>query len=300
MAGPVVITGAGGFVCSAMARALADAGYEVVAIDRSFDAEARAALTGIETIEADLLSGGGLPEGLSPGAVIHGAAITAAPAEAGMTPARHLAANTGLLTAMLDWAQRAGADRFLFLSSTGIFTGEDGQGAARLTEDLPATGCSPYAAAKRAGEILVRAADADDFATLSLRLGNIFGPGERARPSRPGLSLPHRLRREAAAGPVRSGHARAEREWSWLPDLARKMPALLAAMPYLEPGVLHPGAPPVLADREMARLVTGREVALPDGGEAPRPPMASIRRSPFDAVDWTPVADGLRQLGLLA
>lgn len=300
MTGPIVITGAGGFVCSAMARALADAGHAVVAIDRSFDAEARAALRGIETIEADLLSGGALLEGLAAGAIIHGAAITADPAEAGLTPARHLAANTGLLTAMLGWAQRAGADRFLFLSSTGIFTGADAQGAARLTEDLPATSHSPYAAAKRAGEILVRAAHTAEFATLSLRLGNIFGPGERARPSRPGLSLPHRLRAEAAKGPVRSGDARAEREWIWLPDLARNMPALLATMPDLDAGVLHPGTPPVLADREMARLVTGQDVALPEGVEAPRPPMASTRRSPFDAVAWTPVADGLRQLGLLA
>lgn len=295
--GPVAVTGAGGFVGGAIALALAAAGREVVAVDRAFDAPARAALSGLRCVEADLLEEAGAIEALRPAAVIHGAALTG---DAGLSPADHLAANTRLLLRALTGARSAGAGAFLFLGSTGVFAAGDAGGADRLTERAAPGGAGPYAAAKRAGEILVAAAAEPAFVTLTVRLGNVFGPGERPRPSRPGLGLPHRLRAEAAAGRLVSGDARAVRDWAWLPDLAGAVPAVLAAMRDLGPGVIHAGSPPVLADAELARLVAGPDAAaaLPDSGAPQRPPMASVRRSPFSEVRWTPVAEGLAALGL--
>lgn len=294
----VAITGAGGFVCSEIAVAMAAAGWRVTALDRSFDAAARARLAGLDQVEADLLAAPGTICGLAPDAVIHGAALTVAPENAGMTRAAHLVANIEMQTRALAEARAAGTARFLFLSSTGVFDTGDGIGQDRLTENVRPTGQGPYAAAKRAGEEITLAAAEPGFSTLALRLGNIMGPAEAPRPSRPGLSLPHRMAAEASRGPIRSGCTGASREWAWLPDLAQGIAALVEALPSLQPEVIHAGMPPVLADAEMARLIAPTAVVDFARTGPMRPPMGSIRRSPLSDIAWTPVAEGLARLGL--
>ena len=294
----VVVTGAGGFVCAAFARSLAGRGWQVTAVDRHFDAPARRALAGLRLVEADLLTAPGLIASLAPGAVIHGAALTASPEALGISPAAHLERNTTLTLRALAEARQAGAGRLIFLSSTGVFDQQDGLDRARLTEDMTPTATGPYAATKLAGEILTMAAREPGFATLPLRLGNIFGPGEVARPSRPGLSLPPRLHAEAGQGVLRSGRDGAVREWAWLPDLAQGVAALLEALPEVEPGVLHAGTPPAIGDEALADLVAPgapRDFAT-DGPM--RPPMGSCRRSPLALLDWTSIPAGLAALGL--
>ncbi|PJE27973.1 Nucleoside-diphosphate-sugar epimerase [Pseudooceanicola antarcticus] len=294
----VVVTGAGGFVCAAFAQALASRGWQVTALDRHFDAAARRKLTGVRLVEADLLASPGVIASLAPGAVIHGAALTASPEALGISPAAHLEMNTTLTLRALAEARQAGAGRLIFLSSTGVFDQRDGLDRARLTEDMTPTAKGPYAATKLAGEILTMAAQEPDFAALPLRLGNIFGPGEVARPSRPGLSLPQRLHAEAVQGMLRSGRAGALREWAWLPDLAQGVAALLEALPDVEPGVLHAGTPPAIGDEALAELIAPgvpRHFAT-DGPM--RPPMGSCRRSPMALLDWTAIPAGLAALGL--
>ena len=294
--GHVVVTGAGGFVCSALALALAGAGWRVTGVDRAFDAAARERLTGIALVEADLLETPGIIAGLAPTALVHGAALTVAPEKIGLTRAAHLAANVGLLTHAMTEARQAGADRMLFLSSTGVFDTTDGVGEDRLTEDVMPTGQGPYSAAKRAGEEITRAAAEPGFATLSVRLGHIFGPGEAVRPSRQHLSLPHRM--AAEAGAITCGSAGAQREWAWLPDLADGLAATLDALPQMDPGVIHAGNPPVMSDEDLAALIApGRAQTFAATGPV-RPPMGTVRPSPLRAVTWTPIATGLATLGL--
>ena len=52
--GPILVTGAGGFVCSEVALALHRAGHEVVAVDRIFDAATSVRLKNIHKIEGEL------------------------------------------------------------------------------------------------------------------------------------------------------------------------------------------------------------------------------------------------------
>ncbi|SHI66550.1 NAD-dependent epimerase/dehydratase family protein [Wenxinia saemankumensis] len=291
----VAITGGGGFVCSALARAFAARGWQVSALDRAFDAP----VEGVRQVTCDLLDAAGALASLRPDAVVHGAALTVAPEKAGLTRAAHLVVNTDLATRALSEARSGGAGAFLFLSSTGVFDRLDGLGAGRLTEDVVPTGRGPYAAAKRAGEEIVAAAAEPGFATLSVRLGNVFGPGEGTRPSRPHRSLPHRMAAEAAAGRPLTGVEGALRDWAWLPDLAAGIVRTVEALPGIGPGTIHAGEPPAMRDEDLAALVApGAPVDLAPGPL--RPPMGSARPSPMAQIAWTPVAEGLARLGLAA
>ena len=301
--GPILVTGAGGFVCSEIALALHRAGHEVVATDQLFDAATTERLMGLKRLEGplqDVLLSGDVG---SLGAVIHGAAITASPARLGITNAAHIQRNMDLLTATLAFAGDAGADRFLFLSSMGVFEPHDAPVPGGLfTEATEPTATCTYCAAKRAGELLVASAAEDGFATASLRLGNIFGPHEAVRESRQHLCIVSRMIAEARAScviTVRTPEAR--REWSWLPDLADGIVAILEGLPTSSLSVLHAGSPPVLDDLALARLIAervpGTAVRLAAPPHDPiRPPMGSAGPSVLDHVRWTAIEAALDRL----
>ncbi|MEO0654895.1 MAG: NAD(P)-dependent oxidoreductase [Pseudomonadota bacterium] len=297
----VLVTGAGGFVCSEIVLALQSSGFSVVAVDRDFDEAAKRRLAGIELVT------GALPQvldawaGRRVDAVIHGAAITAPPDALGISRAKHLAANIEPLTAALRFARGAAAPRFLFLSSMGVFAPKDlPLSKGLVTEATHPTATCAYCVGKRAGELLVTNAQEHGFRTLSLRLGNTCGPEEGVRASRPYLS---RLRRMVdAAGSdhkilVRTPEA--VREWAWLPQLAQGVVALIRDG-FGDAPVIHAGTPPAIGDLELAHAVARRmrgvAVDALAAGESVRPPMGSDVPSPFSAIDWLSVEDILDNL----
>lgn len=300
---PILVTGAGGFVCSEIAVALHRAGQDVVAVDRVFDAATKDRLSGIRRLEGhlpDLLADGAVRE---VSAVIHGAAITAAPERLGISRAAHIRRNMDLLTATLDFARGAGAERFLFLSSMGVFAAGDAPAPeGRFTEATEPTATCTYCAAKQAGELLTTSAADAGFTTLSLRLGNIFGAHEAVRESRQHLCLVSRMMAEArATGVITVQTPNALREWSWLPDLAAGIVRLIVDLPATGPRVIHAGTPPVLSDLDLARAVAdrlgGTTIRLASPPHDPiRPPMASDVSSIFDSVNWTGMAQALDQM----
>ncbi len=292
--GTVLVTGAGGFVCSEIVLALVRAGRDVVATDRAFDAATRARLAGVSLIEAPLARA--LADVGQVGAVIHGAALTADPGEMGITAAEHLNRNLGMLTRTLATARDAGAGRVLFLSSMGVFRPDDGPArAGRFTEGTVPTGAIPYAAAKRAGEIVTAAAADGAMQTLSLRLGNVAGPHEAVRDSRRHLCLIGRMLAQArTTGRIDVSDPEGAREWAWLPDLADGIAALMGAA--WDAPVLHAGTPPILSHRALADAIAARmpgvTVAVTDGvsngAGRIRAPMGSDHDSPMAAIRWTP------------
>lgn len=300
MSQQILVTGAGGFVGSAIAEALVGAGRSVLAIDMALDVPTRDRLASARMIEAPLP--GGL-DGLSdaaPDAVVHAAAITADPAGLKMTRARHIHDNTALLLDMLDWARAKGARRFVFLSSSGVFgvaTGPD-----PVDEGARASATDPYSAAKRAGEILLSGAAEPGFETLSLRLGPVFGPHEAARPTRPTLSPVARMIAAArATGEIMVTTPDARRDWTYLPDIARAVTLMLGQTGPLPP-LLHLTSGRAVSDLELAqaiadRLPGTRVRATPDaGGHGARPAMVSRVASPLDSFDWTPLEMALEAL----
>ncbi len=170
-----LITGGAGYIGAHVARAMADAGERVVALD-DLSAGVPARLPeGIPLIEGSALDGGLLKRVLGEHAVT-GVVHLAARKQVGESvaePTRYYQENVGGLATLLEAVAEAGVRRFLFSSSAAVYGNPD---ADLITEDTPCAPLSPYGETKLAGEWLVRAAGrAHGIATVCLRYFNVAG-----------------------------------------------------------------------------------------------------------------------------
>ncbi len=288
------LTGAGGFVGGQIAAGLLAAGWRVAAVDLSFDPGARARLQGADLVEADLA--GGVPELPRADVVIHAAALTTDAGTLGISPAAHVRANTAPLLAALVHAAETRAGAFVFLSSTGVFATTDGE--PDLTDTCTPTATHPYAAAKRAGELLVPAALAGVCPAHVVRLGYLYGPGEAARPTRTTLSLVRRWCDAAERGEALSVPADdPRRDWTWAPDLAPALIRLAASAPANRP--LHLTSGHVLSDGQLARLIARanpRTIVRMGPAIGGKPPARASVIPALDGFRWTAPEEGLAAL----
>lgn len=287
----VLITGAGGFVGSHLAQGFAALGDSVIGVDREFDAMTGRRLVGVELIERDMLAAGDdLP---AADLVIHGAAITTPP-EAGKD--QLLGANVAMLKASLRHAVACGAGDFVFISSSGVFSPEDGDGI-HLESTVP-TANLPYARAKRAGEEAL--SDAGKLRAIAIRLGPIYGPHEQPRQTRKIVSPVRRWLDMALSGqPILVEMPEERRDWTFAPDLAGALDALLRSEPAAS-GVFHLTSGQILTNGEVAQmisnLVPAAEVRVAGVSRALRLPMSSDRLGLNALFDWTPMPHGLVQI----
>lgn len=300
----VLITGAGGFVGSALARGFADLGWSVIGLDRAFDAgpEHR----NIRRVTAELTQG--VPEHVPDvDLVVHAAWVTTDAATLGITRAEYMELNLRPLMAVLDFAARTSPAAFVFLSSSGVFGPDDA--VEGLTDAHHSTGTSPYAAAKRAGEVLVREAldsGASDSSAKTpgtavhvVRLGYLFGPVEVPRPSRAAVSLVARWLTAALAG--RPLEVRADdpiREWTFAPDLAAALERVVDESAASHP--IHLGSPHVYSDSALAAVIAGvirgvEMVAVPAAGRV-KPPMVPSDLPALRDFAWTDLPTGIKTL----
>lgn len=293
--GSVLVTGAGGFVGSALAEGFAALGWRVTALDREFDAVSRDRLRGCTLVTAAL--GDTAPADLPPvSLVIHAAAVTTAASELGWTPAAHVAANMRPLVAMLEYAACTRPAAFVFLSSSGVFAAGDG-GDGLTDADVP-TGMSPYAAAKRAGELLTVAALEGVTAAHVIRLGYLYGPHESARPTRARPSIVARWLAAARDGqPLLVPADDPRRDWTFTPDLAPALARLSARPPAGR--VVHLCSPFIRTDSAMAALIAGHVPgAVCATGPAVGPAKPPMRASDLSeaGLRWTAPDVALAQL----
>jgi len=294
----MLITGAGGFVGSALVEGFLALGWRVTAVDRTFDAATRARLAGSHLVTVDLAQGDSsdLP---AAAVVVHAAAVTTEAATLGWTPAAHLAANTRPLLAMLEHAARTRPDAFVFVSSSGVFAADDGAGGGDGLRDTDVpTGRSPYAVAKRAGELLTGTAF-DGVAAHVVRLGYLYGPHEAARPSRVRTSAVATWLAAARRGePLVVAANDPARDWTFTPDLARVVAQLVAGRP--ASGPVHLCSPFVATDSEMVAHIAA---LMPGSVRTPGPPLAAVKPpmrpsdlSHLGPLSWTDPPTALAQL----
>ncbi len=251
--GPILVTGAGGFIGSTLATGLAALGHDVIALDQTFDAGAARRLGTIPRLTCDLAAG--VPDLPRCDTIIHAAALTTNPAALGLTEAQHIAANTAPLMAMIAHADQTRPRTFVFLSSSGVFG--DSDGSPDLTDtDLP-TATGPYSAAKKAGEALVPGALGSWCQTHVLRLGYLFGPDEAPRPTRQRVSMLRQWLSDAAEGrPLTVAANDPRRDWTYAPDLAPAIARLIAGEGSARP--LHLCTPDAQPDSALAALIAAR------------------------------------------
>lgn len=290
----VLITGAGGFVGSALALGFADLGWKIVGLDRSFDAgwENDAILR----VTAELAQG--VPKDV-PGVdlVVHAAWMSTDAEMLGITPEGYVALNLRPLHGVLEYAERTRPAAFVFVSSSGVFAPDDA--TEGLTDARESTGASPYAVAKRAAESLVSASLNRGTAVHVVRLGYLFGPGEAARPSRLGVSLVAGWLAAARDGEplvVRSDDPK--RDWTFTGDLAAALERLVDEPPAGHP--VHLGSPHVCTDSAFAALIAthfpGVETVTSPAAGPVKPPMVPSDISALYGFDWTDPPGGIEAL----
>ena len=225
MAGCHIVTGATGFIGSHVARALLDRGDRVVGVD-NYDAfygrgvkeanAARLACERFELVEADIRDREAIVELFEahrPKAVYHLAAL------AGVRPSiedpgRYASVNVDGLVAVLDAARGSGCRRVLFASSSSVY-GNNRKVPFAETDPVDEP-ISPYAATKRAGELLCHAyAHLFGLSIACLRLFTVFGPAQR-----PDLAIGKFMRLIAAGDPVPMfGDGTTSRDYTYVDDI---------------------------------------------------------------------------------
>lgn len=185
----VVVTGAAGFVGSTLVERLLAESREVVGLD-NFDpfyaesekrANLRAALrhSGFRLVTGDIRDEAAVSDAFAGGAdvVVHLAAL------AGVRPSlerpvAYADVNVRGTAAVAAAAVRAGVARMVFASSSSVY-GEREGGPFRET-DAADDPISPYAATKRAGEILLRSFHrAQGLSVTCARIFTAYGPRQR-------------------------------------------------------------------------------------------------------------------------
>ncbi|MFJ2260291.1 UDP-glucose 4-epimerase GalE [Streptomyces sp. NPDC087844] len=170
-----LITGGAGYIGAHVARAMAEAGERVLALD-DLSAGVPARLPdGIPLVQGSSLDGELLKRVLAEHAVT-GVVHLAARKQVGESvaqPTRYYQENLGGLATLLDAVAGAGVRRFLFSSSAAVYGNPD---VDLITEDTPCAPMNPYGETKLAGEWLVRAAGrAHGIDTVCLRYFNVAG-----------------------------------------------------------------------------------------------------------------------------
>jgi UDP-glucuronate 4-epimerase len=220
----VLVTGAAGFIGSHLVEALAGRGDDVVGVD-NFDPFYPRAMKernlreigerpGFCFHELDMLEVEALARLLRPDTVLIHLAGKAGVRPSIADPVGYARANVGGTAAVLEAARRAGVRRVVYGSSSSVYGDTT---PTPFREDAVAVEpVSPYAATKRAGELLVHAqAHLQGLQVASLRFFTVFGPRQR-----PDLAIHSFARRMSEGRPLTLfGDGTQSRDYTYCDDI---------------------------------------------------------------------------------
>ena len=226
----VLVTGAAGFIGSHAAEALRAGGYAVVGVDNFCDfydrrwKEANLKTAKIDVEEMDITDGPAISRLISrikPHAILHLAAM------AGVRPSierpvYYSKINVEGTTHLLQAAVENKVQKFLFASSSSVYGNQ--KKVPFSEEDDVNEPISPYAATKRAGELICHSYwHLYGMPISCLRFFTVYGPRQR-----PDLAI-HKFTRLIAAGrpiPI-FGDGSTSRDYTFVADIVR---GILAAL----------------------------------------------------------------------
>lgn len=253
----ILVTGCAGFIGSHLTERLLARGDRVIGVDNFDDfydpqikrrniqaAERHAAF---RLIEADMVDGAALLAALSepadrPDCIVHLAA------RAGVRPslekpALYARVNVEGTVSMLELARQLDVPRFVFGSSSSVYGGNQ---KVPFAEDDPVwRPISPYAATKRAGELICHTYHhLYGMAVYCLRLFTVYGPRQR-----PDLAI-HRFTKAILAGqPIQVfGDGSSQRDYTYIEDIIAGIEAAIDRCQGFEIFNLGESRPVVLSD----------------------------------------------------
>jgi UDP-glucose 4-epimerase len=255
-----LITGAAGFLGSALANHLAREGHQVRGLDDLSTGDPRGLSPDVHFTRGDVNDRPKLWTLLQEvDCVYHLAARVSVP-ESVLYPREYNSVNVGGTVSLMEAMRDVGVRRVI-LASSGAVYGDQAEQPLRETA-IPAPG-SPYAVSKVSAEHYVRTiGKLWGMETVCLRIFNAYGPGQHLPPSHPPV-VPHFLRQALRGGTlVVHSDGSQTRDYVYVDDIVSAMVAAATA-PGVNGLVINVGSGRETSIRELVKKVgecTGREV----------------------------------------
>jgi len=247
-----LITGAAGFLGSALANHLAREGHQVRGLDDLSTGDPQALSPDVHFTRGDVNDRPKLWTLLQEvDCVYHLAARVSVP-ESVLYPREYNAANVGGTVSLMEAMRDVGIRRVVLASSGAIYGEQEQQ---PLGEDRTPQPRSPYAVSKLAAEYYVRTIGGLwGIETVCLRIFNAYGPGQHLPASHPPV-VPYFLRQGVRNGTlVVNGDGNQTRDYVYVDDVVAAMVAAATAQG-INGLVLNVGSGNETSLRTLSRLI---------------------------------------------
>ena len=234
-----LVTGAAGFLGSALANRLAREGHQVRGYDDLSAGDPSRLSADVLFTRGDVTDRPKLWTLFQEiDCVYHLAAKVSVP-ESILYPREYNIINVGGTVSVMEAMRDVGVRRVILISSGAIY-GDQGQ--QPLVEDAPPNPGSPYAVSKLAAEHYVHTIGALwGIETVALRVFNAFGPGQPLAAAHPPV-VPHFLRQVSHGGSmIIHGKGEQTRDFVYLDDVVEAMVAAASA-PTINRSVINIGS----------------------------------------------------------
>jgi UDP-glucose 4-epimerase len=257
-----LITGAAGFLGSALANYLALEGHQVRGLDDLSTGDPQALSPDVHFTRGDVSDRPKLWTLLQEVDCVYHLAARVSVQESMLYPREYNTVNVGGTVSLMEAMRDVGVRRVVLASSGAVYGDPEQQ---PLSESLVPYPHSPYAVSKLAAEYYTRTIGALwGMETVCLRIFNAYGPGQRLPPSHPPV-VPHFLRQTQRGGTlVVHGDGRQTRDYVYVDDVVSAMVAAATA-PNINGLVINVGSGVETSIRELVRQVaeaTGRETQV--------------------------------------
>src|SRR5512133_420057 len=247
-----LITGAAGFLGSALANHLAREGHQVRGLDDLSTGDPQALSPDVHFTRGDVSDRPKLWTLLQEVDVVYHLAARVSVQESVLYPRDYNLVNVGGTVALMEAMRDVGVRRVV-LASSGAVYGDLGD--STLIETANPNPRSPYAVSKLAAEYYVRTIGGLwGIETVSLRVFNAYGPGQHLPASHPPV-MPHYLRQALRGSTlVMHGDGSQTRDYVYVDDVVSAMISAATA-PGINHLVINSGSGRETSVRDVVRII---------------------------------------------
>jgi len=247
-----LITGAAGFLGSALANQLAREGHQVRGIDDLSTGEPQALFEDVHFTRGDVNDRPKLWTLLQDVDCVYHLAARVLVAESILYPREYNAVNVGGSVSLMEAMRDVGVGRVVFISSGAVYGDQPEQ---PVNEQMAPKPHSPYAVSKLAAEYYVNTIGSLwGIDTVILRVFNAYGPGQLLPPAHAPL-IPNFLRQAVRGGTlVVHGDGKQTRDFLYVSDVVRAMVAASTA-PNLNQAIINVGSGEETSVRTVAQQI---------------------------------------------
>ena len=248
-----LITGAAGFLGSSLSNHLSRQGHQVRGLDDLSTGDKDVLSPDVHFTRGDVNDRPKLWTLLQDVDVVYHLAARVSVPESVLYPREYNAANVGGTVSLMEAMRDVGVRRVVMASSGAVY----GDLAAQpIKEDSPPNPRSPYAVSKLAAEHYIRTIGALwGMETVSLRIFNAYGPGQRIPVSHPPV-VPHFIKQTLRNGTlVVHNDGKQTRDYVYVDDVVKALVAATTA-PSLDGSVINIGSGTENSIRDLVKAVT--------------------------------------------